>query len=163
MSMIKILHLTHRLTTKPNPALFGSYEYTILNLVFKVYPDSDLYSVFRDKAEEYKKLVVIKDLEEYKKIIDTGWLEKALDKPYKTIDVPDTSHLRVEGYQWQNPILQYLPKFDVFRYSEYFTWTPTVQGILQDLRLLQQGVNLSRTTDDCYLYSLISALDYFWD
>jgi hypothetical protein len=86
------------------------------------------------------------------------------DEEIVTIDVlryfspPDT-----EGYQYQDSMLRYLPKFDVFQLTGYFSWTSAVQGILQDLRLLQRGVNLTRTTDSCYLDSLTSALEYFWD
>lgn len=60
-------------------------------------------------------------------------------------------------------ILTYIPKFNVYQYRQYISWIPAAQGIIQQIRMLQLGVNNSRTTDDYLLYQCIEALDNFWD
>jgi hypothetical protein len=164
---VDIRHLSYRVETKARPNE-RDVEFVLVNLVFQV-NEPTYKDIFLRRTEDYKKVSVITDVEEYEKILhDSSWLEDSFNKEpdedgLVTIDIPDTSHLHTEGYQYQSSMLRYLPKFDVFQLTEYFSWTSAVQGILQDLRLLQRGVNLTRTTDSCYLDSLTSALEYFWD
>ena len=164
---VDIRHLSYRVKTKAKPN-DDNVEFALVNLVFQV-NEPTFKDIFLRRTEDYKKASIITDVEEYKKTLqDPSWLEDSFNKDpdkngFVTIDVPDTSHLRIQGYQHQDSMLRYLPKFDVFQLTEYFSWTSAVQGILQDLRLLQQGVNLTRTTDSCYLDSLVSALEFFWD
>jgi hypothetical protein len=164
---VDIRHLSYRVETKAQPNK-NDVEFVLVNLVFQVY-DSTYKNIFLRRTQNYKKVSVIADVEEYEKILHgSSWLEDSFSKEpdedgLVTIDIPDTSHLHTEGYQYQSSMLRYLPKFDVFQLTEYFSWTSAVQGILQDLRLLQRGVNLTKTTDSCYLDSLTSALQYFWD
>jgi hypothetical protein len=164
---VDIRHLSYRVKTKAQ-LNEDNVEFVLVNLVFQV-NDSTYKDIFLRRTQDYKKVSVITDVEEYEKILhDSSWLEHLLNREPDeneeiVIDVSNTSHLRIEGYQYQDSMLRYLPKFDVFQLTGYFSWTSAVQGILQDLRLLQRGVNLTRTTDSCYLDSLTSALEYFWD
>lgn len=167
---INIRHLTYKVTSKPKlNSENWKVEFVFLNLVFEIDPSSSYHQIFLNKTEDYLQTRVITNLEEYNKIVDdSNWLEEAFKKKpdergFVTVDAPDTSHLEVVGWRYQNPTLVYLTKFKVFQYSGYYSWTPTTQGIIQDLRLLQLGVSQVRRTPDCYLFSLLSALDYFWD
>jgi hypothetical protein len=161
-SPINIRHFSYKVTTKPTKK---GVEYALVNLVF----DTTNEELFKDKAAEYTRSYVITDLDLYEEIIQCDdWLEKVLnEKPnergFVTMELPDTSHLRQSGRQVNNPILQHIEKFNVFQYHEYFTWIPAVQGLLNQIKLLQFGINNSRTTDDYLLYQCLNALDNFWD
>ena len=167
---INIRHLKYNVKSKPklDPEKWR-VEFVFLNLVFEVDPSSTYHQIFLVKTKDYLQTRVITNIEEYEKIMhESNWLEEAIEqKPnengFVAVNLPDTSHLEVLGWQYQNPTLTHLPKFNVFQYSGYYFWTPAVQGIIQDLRLLQLGVSQVRTTPDCYLFNLLSALDYLWD
>jgi hypothetical protein len=160
-SPINIRHFSYKVTTKPTKK---GVEYVLVNLVF----DTTSEELFKEKAADYTRSYVITDLGLYKSIVQSDWLEKGLDNEpdehgFVTIELPDTSHLQQSGWTLNSPILQHIEKFSVFRYHEYFTWIPAVQGLLNQIKLLQLGVNNSRTTDDYLLYQCLNALDNFWD
>lgn len=133
---IKIDHLKYRVSTKPTSQ---GTEFVELNLVFSVSQDDVFYSAFKSKTEDYVERHLLK--------------QPPQNPPFQS----------VTGYEFQNPILKYLPKFDKFQFHEYFGWYGLVQGAINDLRDLQLGINKSRTTDSCLLCHILEALEYHWD
>jgi hypothetical protein len=154
---IKIDHLKYKVTSKPKAT---STEFVELNLVFSVSQDDEYYTVFKAKTEDYKALRLIKN---------TKLFEEEAAKHFDYLMEHGTSEgfeLKtdwVEGYQLQNSMLQYLPKFDKFQFHEYFGWYGLVQGAINDLRDLQLGINKSRTTNSCLLCNILEALELHWD
>lgn len=154
---IKIDHLKYKVTTKPKNGI----EFVELNLVFSVSQDDVFYSTFKSKTEEYIERRLIADTKLFEKkasdlldyVIEHGTSEGFNQTPRQW----------VTGYEFQNSILRYLPKFDKFQFHEYFGWYGLVQGAINDLRDLQLGINKSRTTDSCLLCHILDALEYHWD
>lgn len=70
----------------------------------------------------------------------------------------------VEGLiQLNYPKLQLSPS-GLFTYHEFVDNTNTTRGILKDLRRLQSGKEVNtNTTDECWLYRAIKALDLHWN
>ena len=65
--------------------------------------------------------------------------------------------------QLNHPKLKLLPS-GLFTYHEFVDNSNTCRGILRDLKRLQQGKELNtRTTDECWLYKAITALDLHWN
>ena len=155
---IKIAHLKYKVTTKPSG---NTTEFVELNLVFSVSQDDEYYTVFKTKTEDYNEIRLIKDTklfeEEGSKMFDY-LMEHGTTEGFK-----EKTNLWVKGYQLQDSMLQYLPKFDKFQFHEYFGWYGLVQGAINDLRDLQLGINKSRTTDSCLLCNILEALEYHWD
>jgi hypothetical protein len=135
---IKIDHLKYKVETEPKNGI----EFVELNLVFSISQDDVFYPVFKSKTEDYVKRRLIADLLDHTNQTPRKW---------------------VTGYELQNSILRYLPKFDKFQFHEYFGWYGLVQGAINDLRDLQLGTNRSRTIDSCYLCNILEALEYHWD
>lgn len=169
--MFEIKHLSTRVKSRPNPDYSedmtgtGQIEWALVNLVFT--PDDK--SFFMPMTQNETKHLFITDLEGYNSVLHgTNWLEDSLKKEpdengYIVIDVPDLSEYTQMGWLIENAHLKYIEKFGVFTFTEYCSWTPTVQGILQEIRLLQNGINMQRTTRDYALGRCLKALEWFWD
>lgn len=170
--MLDIKHVSYRVKSKGRIDVnsFGGLEWALLNVVFQIKDEEDpnfsMKSLFMQDTQDWKKGSIITDIEEYKKrIYDDDWFGRQLeqDNAPKFIDIPDTSDITVEGWRHHNARLRYIEKFDVFAYLEYISWSPATQGLVQELRLLQQGVNFHRTISEQVLYNTLKSLQYFWD
>lgn len=69
----------------------------------------------------------------------------------------------IKGYQenW-NSMFQYIEKFDVFRFYEYFEINPATKGIIEYIEELKKMDN----TDEYHaeqLFRVIKSLENFWD
>lgn len=155
---IKIDHLKYKVTTKPTNK---GIEFVELNLVFSVSQDDMFYSIFKSKTEEYIERRLIADTKLFEKE-SSGLLDHMIEHG-NSEGFNQTPSQWVTGYELQNNILRYLPKFDKFQFHEYFGWYGLVQGAINDLRDLQLGINKSRTTDSCLLCHILDALEYHWD
>lgn len=138
---MKILHFTYKLKPKPNPDL----EWVDVNLIFE-----SQQGFFDFLCCDYRRANVVKDIKEYEAAIEALDAAKAASL-LETSDILDSKTVNK------------LFKPYTYQYRQYITWMPASQGILQQIRMLQQGFNNSRTTDDYLLYQCIEALDHFWD
>ena len=157
---IKIDHLKYKVTTKAKTSE-NHIKFVELNLVFTVSQDDEFYEIFKRKTEDYAEKRLIADTKLFEKeaseLLDY-MVEHGTSEGFK-----QTPAQWVTGYELQNNILRYLPKFDKFQFHEYFGWYGLVQGAINDLRDLQLGINKSRTTDSCLLCNILEALEYHWD
>jgi hypothetical protein len=156
---IKIDHLKYKVTTKPASK---GIEFVELNLVFTVAKDDAFYEIFKRKTEDYAEKRLIADTKLFEEEEASGLLDYMAEHGTSE-GFRQTPAQLVKGYEFQNSILRYLPKFDKFQFHEYFGWYGLVQGAINDLRDLQLGINKSRTTDSCLLCHILEALEYHWD
>lgn len=139
---IEINHLSYRVTEKPD------IEFVFLNLIFSVSKDDDYRLSFENLSNDPVKRKAFLSREP----LDQNDFETAYS-PENLIDV----------YVNEDSMIQYLPKFNKFRFCEYFGWYETVKGAIKDLENLKMGINKSRTTDSCLFYSILRSLEYHWD
>ena len=159
-----------------------------VKIVFSVNKEDDYYALFVKDTLEYTRpdnylfnlndyLTYLADNCEYdlienkESILFTDNVEEDTGKSlgYSTMYLcpsPYTNLLeqRLEGLIQQNyPKLQLSPS-GLFTYHEFVDNTNTTKGILKDLKRLQQGKEVNtNTTDECWLYRAIKALDLHWN
>jgi hypothetical protein len=159
---IKIDHLNYKVNTRPTVKdSWDNTEFVHLNLIFSVSTDDAFRDWFLDKTLEYEKVKVILDTERFEKS-SANFLDYLFEHGSSEGWPRDDSNF-ASGFRTQNSILSYLEKFDKFRYTEYFSWCGATQGAINDIRNLQRGINPTRNTDACFLYQILSGLDYLWD
>jgi hypothetical protein len=72
---VDIRHLSYRVENQSSAKRRGMSSLCLVNLVFQV-NDSTYKDIFLRRTEDYKKVSVITDVEEYEKILhDSSWLE----------------------------------------------------------------------------------------
>lgn len=149
---MNIRHLTYRLITE---AKATDYEIVLVNLVF----DTEARELFLRETTKYKQHLYITDIDEYERLMSERALVFNSDG---TVELPDGSSVKQRGWVNNYSLLRYIEKFDVFHYYQHLHYLP-VQSMLNQLRLLQSGVNLTNLNDDYLLFNCIKAMDYFWD
>lgn len=153
-----------------------------VKLVFSVNKEDDYYELFIKETLEYTRPdTQLFKLEDYVQYLadnceydlterkDPCVFTKIEGTEFSTIYLtpsPYSNLLRqnVEDLiQLNHPKLQLSPS-GLFTYHEFVDNTNTCRGILRDLRRLQQGKEVNtRTTDECWLYKAIKALDLHWN
>lgn len=63
------------------------------------------------------------------------------------------------GYAQNNDWLVYKEKFDTFVYHKFFTWNLITQATIQEIRLLDQGINSHRYTSASAFQSCLETLN----
>lgn len=155
---IKIDHLKYKVKTKPKS---GSTEFVELNIVFSVSSDDQMHDVFHQKVQDYSEKRLLISPERFEKESE-GFLEYLIENG-SSEGWPSSLDNYVTGFEHNDSILRYLPKFDKFQFHEFFSWCGLVQGAINDLRVLQHGYNPTRTTESCFLLSILEALEFHWD
>lgn len=184
MKSFDILHFSYRHWNSYHEE--GCYR---VNLVFRVF-DIQEYSYtkqrFMNECKEWKEAEIVTDLELEEKYSsglkminsDTGksiledWKEEreeyVNEKKLIPIGFVNTNNIEredvyIKGYQenW-NSMFQYIEKFDVFRFYEYFEINPATKGIIEYIEELKKMDN----TDEYHaeqLFRVIKSLENFWD
>lgn len=178
MKSLEITHFSYR--DWPSYHDRGCYK---LNLVFRVWDIDELSHTkerFLNETKEWQKTEIVTDLELAEKYAlglcavrkDTG--KSILDEPYDVnekfipieivnIEGIKRSDVYIQGYSHNmNNMLTYNEKFDVFRFYEYFTKGPVVDGIIQQIEELMALKN----PDECAAEDLlrcIKSIEFWWD
>lgn len=158
---INILHFSYRVRGIYSKSLGTSMEARV-NIVFKVIND-DSFMKKRCEYEslEIQKIQTLSSIAEYEKYLSE--VEEVKDicewiKEDNTFDRVFKTSYKVND----NPLLTYIPKFDVYRFHEWVDWTPATRGIIKEIESLMSGDNWSSTTDDFQFLRCLRALDIFW-
>ncbi len=180
----EILHFSYRHWKSFHPE--GCYR---LNLIFRASDkDDEYYSTkqrFLDECKEWKKSEIITDLELYEKykdglqILDADTGRELFnrrtqeekdedDREYIPIKFSNTNNIEredvyIKGYQENfGTMFQYIEKFDVFRFYEYFEINPATKGIIQYIEQLKEMSNPDTYYAGQFLRALES-LQLWWD
>lgn len=160
-----------------------------VNLIFRASDtDSEYYSTkqrFLDECKEWKKTEIVTDLdlhEKYKdglRILDAD-TERELfdfrsqeekdkdDRKYIPIKFVNSNNLEredvfIKGYQENfGTMFQYIEKFDVFRFYEYFEINPVTKGIIKYIEDLKEISNPDEYHAGQFFRALES-LQLWWD
>jgi len=181
----EILHFSYRKCNSFDEQ--GCYK---INIVFRVWNETEndfIKEKFLEECKEWRKSEIITDLELEKKyssglklinadtgrdLLDDNWKEekeKYVDeKKLIPIEFINTNNIKredvyIKGYQenW-NSMFQYIEKFDVFRFYEYFEINPITEGIIEYIKKLKMMDN----KDTYYaeqLFRSIKSLELWWD
>ena len=178
MKSFEILHFSYR--------HWGSYHeqgcYKV-NLVFRVCDisgNSYTKQKFLTECEEWRKTEIVQDLDLQRKYSDglrminkkTGKdLFEELEEGKKEITELDFINLNsierkdvfIKGYEenW-NTMFQYIEKFDVFRFYEYFEINPATKGIIKYIEKLREIYNPDEYLAD-QLFRALKSLELWWD
>lgn len=185
----EILHISHRpgRSQHPGDEVSSEYDYRWFryNLVFRAI-GTDFKGICLAETLDHRKTRIYTDPDLHEKYISNlrmvnvntgkdlfGSDETEDDKnEYKggiPIDIVNTLGIEredvyISGYETIfNPILDYIEKFDVFRFHGYFMDCPSTQGICSTIYNLSKGINGCRVTDAHMFLTCLKTLDYFWD
>lgn len=181
----EILHFSYRKWNSFHEQ--GCYK---INIVFRVWNETEndfIKEKFLEECEEWRKAEIITDLELEKKyssglkminadtgrdLLDGNWEEEREEyvdeKKFIPIEFINTNNIKredvyIKGYQenW-NSMFEYIEKFDVFRFYEYFEINPITEGIIQYIEKLKMMDN----KDTYYaeqLFRTLKSLELWWD
>jgi len=130
--------------------------FLVINCTFKVIPeahDGYLWAQAKGDSEEYRQVLTIDDPEKYE--------ESLLTWDYAT---------RYPGYgrAWthQDPVWEYLEKFDTFHFKEWVADCPVTRAIINDLEHYKTHGMLPtvyRTIDEGIILMHMRTLQSYWD
>jgi len=130
--------------------------YLIINCCFRVDPESHdgyLWAQAKGDSEEYRQVLTIDDPEKYEASLLT-W-------DYTT---------RYPGYgrAWthQDPVWEYIEKFDTFHFKEWVADCPVTRAIINDLEHYKTHGMLPtvyRTIDEGIILQHLRSLQAYWD
>jgi hypothetical protein len=104
-----------------------------LRLTFKVLNTEDCLTDFLDATKKDKTVYYWESIKD--KVAD--FREFDIDK----INTDSQFTRMKEGIVHDNPWLTYKPKFDTFIYHKFFTWNLVTQATIQQIKLLEAGLN----------------------
>lgn len=141
---------------------------------------------FLDECEKWKRTEIVTDLELEEKYssglrminADTGrdlldgWKEEkeeyVNEKKLIPIEFINTNNIKredvyIKGYMenW-NSMFEYIEKFDIFRFYEYFEINPITEGIIEYIKELQ-GMYNPNTYYAEQLFRTLKSLELWWD
>ena len=130
--------------------------YLIVNCCFTVDPDANdgfLWAQAKGDSEDYKQILTIDDPEKYE--------ESLLSWDFKT---------RYPGYEraWvhQDPVWNYIEKFNVFWFREWVADCPVTRAIINDLEHYKNHGMLPtvyRSVDSGIILQHLRTLQRYWD
>ena len=130
--------------------------FLVINCTFKVIPeahDGYLWAQAKGDSEDYRQVLTIDDPEKYE--------ESLLTWDYAT---------RYPGYgrAWthQDPVWEYLEKFDTFHFKEWVADCPVTRAIINDLEHYKTHGMLPtvyRTIDEGIILMHMRTLQSYWD
>lgn len=130
--------------------------YLIVNCCFRVTPDYEdgyLWAQAKGDSEDYRQVLTIDDPEKYEASL--------LSWNFKT---------RYPGYgrAWthQDPVWQYIGKFNTFHFREWIADCPVTRAIIADLRYYKEHGKLPtvyRTIDEAIILQHLRTLQSYWD
>lgn len=182
----EILHFSYRKWGSYHEQ--GCYN---LNLIFRASDtDDEYYSTkqrFMYETEEWHKSEIVQDLELEQKYITglralhkktgkdlfDGWKEEKESEDLDPdelveIDIVNTEGIEredvyIKGYQRNESLmLQYIEKFDVFRFYEFFEINPATKGIIEYIEELKE-LNNPDQYHAGQLLRAIKSLENWWD
>lgn len=184
MKSFDILHFSYR--NWPSYHEQGCYK---VNLVFRVWDineNSYTKMKFLNECKEWREAEIVTDLELEEKYssgleiinADTGkclledWNEekkeyidnkKLIPIGFININNIEREEVYIKGYQenW-NSMFEYIEKFDVFRFYEFFEINPATKGIIEYIEELKKMDNTDEYHADQFFRTL-KALEIFWD
>jgi hypothetical protein len=130
--------------------------FLIVNCCFKVEPeahDGYLWAQAKGDSEEYRQVLTIDDPEKYE--------ESLLNWDYST---------RYDGYgkAWthQDPVWEYIEKFDTFWFREWIADCKVTRAIIQELEFYRDNgrtPSVYRTIDEGIILQHLRTLQRYWD
>jgi hypothetical protein len=130
--------------------------YLIINCCFTVEPDANdgyLWAQAKGDSEEYRQVLTIDDPEKYE--------ESLLTWDYTT---------RYPGYgrAWthQDPVWEYIEKFDTFHFREWIADGPVTRAVISDLEYYKEYSKLPgvyRSVDEGIILQHLRTLQSYWD
>jgi hypothetical protein len=130
--------------------------FLVVNCCFKVEPeahDGYLWAQTKGDSEEYRQVLTIDDPVKYE--------ESLLNWDYST---------RYSGYgrAWthQDPVWEYIEKFDTFWFREWIADCKVTRAIIQELEFYQDNRRLPsvyRTIDEGIILQHLRTLQRYWD
>jgi hypothetical protein len=130
--------------------------FLIVNCCFKVEPeahDGYLWAQAKGDSEEYRQVLTIDDPEKYE--------ESLLNWDYST---------RYDGYgkAWthQDPVWEYIEKFDTFWFREWIADCKVTRAIIQELEFYRDNgrtLSVYRTIDEGIILQHLRTLQRYWD
>lgn len=158
MSPIKITHLSIR------PKTTNDVQFFYANLVFKVTNSDHFKQYLEHTQKEYIERRIYKTYE----LINEGVpLDLTLEEMLQHInDRGNDPESFYTGWDF-NPDhgwFTYIPKFDCWRFTEYFTDNTITRSLFQQIQNIAHGVpSGSRSTADSELISCFESLKFWWD
>ena len=182
----EILHFSYRKWNSYHEQ--GCYN---LNLIFRASDiDDEYYSTkqrFMYETEEWHKSEIVQDIELEQKYIHglkvkikktgkdlfDGWREEKESEDFDSnklveIDIVneegiDREDVYIKGYQRnESMMLQYIEKFNVFRFYEFFEINPATKGIIEYIEELRKLNNPDQYHSGQFLRA-IKSLENWWD
>ena len=173
----KILAINER--HRPDKTFFNGQEQKYIHgagyIDFSVYftahdgDDYDLgFDYVKKLTDDYQPIIAITDKEAHIKAmnkmferdLDEAFVLSALQRDEAWQEVKDCE-VRAHRYRL-NDFVQYSEYHNFFFSHNFVNRSPTTLGIIEEIKLLQKGINYSKTTDLTQLLTLIEALDFFW-
>jgi hypothetical protein len=133
--------------------------FLIVNCTFKCAEDPENYDFLRVQAkgdsEEYRKVLTIDDPEKYLEFI-MDW------------DLNSRTPYPGYGRAWthQDPVWQYIEKFDTFWFREWIADCPVTRAIVADLKYYKEHGKLPtvyRSVDEGIILQHLRTLQSYWD
>jgi len=132
--------------------------FLVVNCCFTVEPDANdgfLWAQAKGDSEEYRQVLTIDDPEKYETWLENSW---------------GFSQFRYDGYgkSWthQDPVWQYIEKFDTFWFREWIADCPVTRAIIADLKYYKEHGKLPtvyRSVDEGIILHHLRTLQRYWD
>lgn len=157
----EILHFSYRVRETYTDELESPMEAKV-NLVFKVIDKSGyLNRRCERESSEISEVITLSSIEDYNNYVSN--LEQVTDIGSWCNEQKQYEKVFIKSYTINDmPLLTYIPKFDVYRFSEWVDWSPATQGIIEEIKLISQGENKSSSSIGCHFLRCLRALDIFW-
>lgn len=127
---------------------FPDIPYLIVNLTWKVSPNSSYFQWFLDDSKDIVQQLSVVNPEKW-------------DDPFSLFEIEFEKVWIPHGDRWK-----YIPKFNTFWYKDYVSDCPVVRATLKELEHFQQREKFSseyRFFDESILYKHLSVLCTFTD
>jgi len=129
--------------------------YTIINVTFRIEGDPHYKESAKSEAEDFRKSLTIDDPERYENFL-LNW-DFNFNRSYDGF-----------GRAWvlQDPLWQYIEKFDTFWFREWIADSPVTRAIISELEYFAQHNKLKsvyRHADECIILSHLRTLSRYWD
>lgn len=137
----------------------------IISITENYKPNPKFKSDPHNESSGYIHIILEFKMEDEHDILKQYIRDTRLDIIYESpLDFYSASPSTSTGYVEQDTLhLELNPETGVFTYSEYVGIGPATKGILEEISLLGNGVNYSRTTAEFHLVALLQALSRLWD
>lgn len=156
-----IIHFSYRVRGILSKELESSMEAKV-NIVFRIDKEDEYLKRRCDRlSSEFSQVTTISSIDDYKTYLSNleqitnleSWLNE--NDEYGKIF---TNHYTVND----NPLLTYIPKFDVYCFREWVDWCPATQGIIKEIEFLRKENNWSSCSSGCHFLRCLQSLDIFW-